>query len=79
MCSLLQVVATAEDREPPSETPRPPRADGVEDTLFSHISGIAYKLALSEEERQVGLHLYYSVLFAMVLSIHMYMNAIHIM
>ncbi|CAH1225250.1 SPAG17 [Branchiostoma lanceolatum] len=50
-CMLEQVSATEEDREPPSERPVPPRQDGVNPRLASHMSGAAVKLALSVEEQ----------------------------
>ena len=50
---IFQIVATEEDREPPSETPRAPRSDGLDDELAKHIGSLAFKLALSKEEQQV--------------------------
>lgn len=50
-CMLEQVLATEENLEPPSETPRPRRQDGLDDTLAKHISHMAYKLALTQEEQ----------------------------
>ena len=51
---LRQVVASEEEREPPSEVQKPPRADGLADNLAEHVSNLAFQLALSNEERQVG-------------------------
>ena len=50
----VQIVATEEDKDPPSEVPIPPRADGLDEDLARHISAMAYKLALTEEEQQVN-------------------------
>ena len=47
------MVATEEGLDPPSEVPRPKREDGLDETLAKHISSLAYKLALSEEEQSV--------------------------
>lgn len=54
-CILIQqVVATEEDKTPPSAAKPPPRTDGLNDSLASHISSVAFKLALSEEEHNVS-------------------------
>ena len=50
--SLLQISATEENKVPPSETPRPARSDGLEGVLATHISQMAFKLALTEAEMQ---------------------------
>ena len=56
LCTLyVQIVATEEDKDPPSEVPIPPRADGLDEDLARHISAMAYKLALTEEEQQVNI------------------------
>ncbi|XP_078322368.1 sperm-associated antigen 17-like isoform X10 [Crassostrea virginica] len=52
-CMLEQVVATDEGRDPPSEQLPPRRADGINSSLVSHISKMAFKLALSEEEHSM--------------------------
>ena len=52
-CMVEQVVATEEGRDPPSETLKPRREDGLDDNLAAHISALAYKLGLSDEERDV--------------------------
>ena len=53
--SCVQIVATEEDKDPPSEVPIPPRADGLDEDLARHVSAMAYKLALTEEEQQVNI------------------------
>ena len=40
-------------KEPPSEVQPAPRADGLEQGLSKHIGALAFKLALSEKEREV--------------------------
>ncbi|XP_061176448.1 sperm-associated antigen 17-like isoform X2 [Saccostrea echinata] len=52
-CMLEQVVATDEGSDPPSEQLPPKRADGLNSNLVSHISSMAFKLALSEEEHNM--------------------------
>ena len=49
-----QIEATEECIPPPSERPKPKREDGLDHDLAAHISGIAFKLALSPEEKEVG-------------------------
>ena len=39
-------------KEPPSEVQPPARSDGLEHGLAKHIGGLAFKLALSDTERQ---------------------------
>ncbi|KAK7474792.1 hypothetical protein BaRGS_00033973 [Batillaria attramentaria] len=51
-CMLEQVVATEENREPPSEQTPQPRVDGLSGQVAEHLSGIAFKLALSEDEHK---------------------------
>lgn len=53
-CMVEQVVATEEGRDPPSETIKPRREDCLDDGLAKHISSLAYKLGLSDEERDVS-------------------------
>ena len=53
-CIVEQVVATEEGRDPPSETIKPRRDDGLEENLAKHISSLAYKLGLTDEERDVS-------------------------
>lgn len=50
---VLQIEASELGREPPSEVQPPPRADGLEQGLSQHIGALAFKLALSETEREV--------------------------
>jgi hypothetical protein len=51
---FLQIVASEENRDPPSEQVPVPRMDGLANQVAEHLSGIAFKLALSEEEHKVG-------------------------
>nr|KAG5694504.1 hypothetical protein BaRGS_014235 [Batillaria attramentaria] len=51
-CMMEQVVATEENREPPSEQTPQPRVDGLSGQVAEHLSGIAFKLALSEDEHK---------------------------
>ena len=44
------MVASENGQETPSETPRTQRSDGLEETVASHISSLAFKLSLSKEE-----------------------------
>ena len=48
------MVASEDDKDIGSETPKPPRPDGLEDSVSQHVSNAVYKLGLSESERQVG-------------------------
>ncbi|XP_021376816.1 sperm-associated antigen 17-like isoform X5 [Mizuhopecten yessoensis] len=50
---LEQVVATEENIDPPSEQLPPKRQDGLNSELAAHISGLAFKLALSEDEQKI--------------------------
>lgn len=61
-CTFLtiQIVATEEDKDPPSEVPVPQRADGLDEELARHISTMAYKLALTDEEQQVEILILYT-------------------
>ncbi|XP_076445026.1 sperm-associated antigen 17-like isoform X2 [Babylonia areolata] len=52
-CMLEQVVATEENREPPSEQPAANRNDGLSSHVADHLSSVAFRLALSEEEHKV--------------------------
>ena len=47
------MVATDQGLDPPSEVPRPKREDGLEESLAKHISALAYKLALTDDEQNV--------------------------
>lgn len=49
-CMLEQVVATKEEIDPPSEQQPARRADGINHELANHLSTVAFKLALTEEE-----------------------------
>ncbi|ESO93308.1 hypothetical protein LOTGIDRAFT_232733 [Lottia gigantea] len=51
-CMLEQVVATEENKEPPSEQVPPQRSDGLNPQLASYLSSMAFKLALSEDEHK---------------------------
>lgn len=51
---LVQVMATEENREPPSEQPPAGRNDGLSGQIADHLSGVAFKLALSEDEHKVS-------------------------
>ena len=46
-------MATEENREPPSEQPPANRNDGLSSQVATHLSGIAFKLALSQDEHKV--------------------------
>ena len=46
-------MATEENREPPSEQPPASRNDGLSSQVADHLSGVAFKLALSEDEHKV--------------------------
>ena len=46
-------MATEENREPPSEQPPASRNDGLSCQVADHLSGVAFKLALSEDEHKV--------------------------
>lgn len=50
---FVQVSATEEDREPPSETPCQTTPDGLDQTVAKHLGTMAFKLALSKEEAEV--------------------------
>ncbi|CAH1799483.1 unnamed protein product [Owenia fusiformis] len=50
-CMLEQIQATEDGKLPPSEQSKPPRTDGLDPTLASHISGMAFKLALTQDEQ----------------------------
>ncbi|XP_076077508.1 sperm-associated antigen 17-like isoform X7 [Mytilus galloprovincialis] len=50
---LEQIVATEESKEPPSEQVPPRRKDGLNSELAKYISGMAFKLALTEEEHNI--------------------------
>ena len=49
----FQIEASELGKEPPSEVQPPPRADGLEQGLSKHIGDLAFKLALTEKEREV--------------------------
>lgn len=51
---MLQIEAAEFGHEPPSEVQPPSRADGLEQGLSKHIGSLAFKLALSESEREVS-------------------------
>ncbi|XP_067947410.1 sperm-associated antigen 17-like [Watersipora subatra] len=51
-CMLEQVEASELGKEPPSEVQPTPRADGLEHGLSKHIGALAFKLALSETEKE---------------------------
>ena len=50
---IAQVVASSTGQEPPSETPRASRTDGLEESVAKHISTLAFKLALSKDEQEL--------------------------
>ena len=50
---IIKVVATEENREPPSEQVPARREDGLNTDLASHISSVAFKLALTADEHNV--------------------------
>lgn len=52
--SEMKIVATEESKEPPSEQVPPRRKDGLNSELAKYISGMAFKLALTEEEHNVS-------------------------
>ncbi|XP_055887729.1 sperm-associated antigen 17-like isoform X4 [Biomphalaria glabrata] len=49
-CMLEQVIATEEEKIPPSEEPPPTRSDGIHFYLASYLANTANKLPLSEKE-----------------------------
>lgn len=49
----LQVVASEENRDPPSEQSLPRRPDGLNSELANHLSNITLRLAFTEQERKV--------------------------
>ncbi|KAH3826467.1 hypothetical protein DPMN_128373 [Dreissena polymorpha] len=49
-CMLEQIEATQQNIEPPSEQKPPRRSDGLNTNLANHLSSLAFKLALTEEE-----------------------------
>ena len=49
-----QVVATKEEIEPPSEQQPAKRSDGINHDLANHLSHVAFKLALTEDEHNVS-------------------------
>ncbi|KAL8578119.1 hypothetical protein ACOMHN_055439 [Nucella lapillus] len=51
-CMLEQVVATEENREPPSEQPPANRNDGLSASVADQLTNVAFKLALSEDEHK---------------------------
>ncbi|XP_074656457.1 sperm-associated antigen 17-like [Tubulanus polymorphus] len=52
-CMLEQVTATAEDKLLPSETIPAVQPDGLSQELATHLSSMAFKLGLSEDERKL--------------------------
>ena len=53
-CNIVsQVVATKEEIDPPSEQQPPKRSDGLNPDLANHLSKVAFRLALTEEEHSV--------------------------
>ncbi|RUS91851.1 hypothetical protein EGW08_000422 [Elysia chlorotica] len=52
-CMLEQITANEEGREPPSEQAPPIRPDGVNFHLASYLTGVAFKLGLTESEHQM--------------------------
>ncbi|XP_071495561.1 sperm-associated antigen 17-like [Diadema antillarum] len=53
-CMLEQIVATSEDRGPPSDWTKIPREDGLEHSLAAHIDKMADKLHISSKEADGG-------------------------
>ncbi|XP_067675915.1 sperm-associated antigen 17-like [Haliotis asinina] len=51
-CMLEQIEASEQSKDPPSEQPPPARTDGLNNVLASHLSDVAFKLALSEGEHK---------------------------
>jgi len=49
-----QIEATQQNLEPPSEQKPPQRSDGLNVDLAKHLSNLAFKLALTEDEHNVG-------------------------
>ena len=54
MFFYAQIEATQENRDPPSEQQPARRSDGVNNELANHLSTLAFKLALTEEEHNVS-------------------------
>lgn len=54
ICLSIQVEATQHNIEPPSEQQPPRREDGLNIDLASHLSSLAFKLALTEDEHNVS-------------------------
>lgn len=52
-CYFQQVEATQQNLEPPSEQQPPRRGDGLNNDLAKHLSSLAFKLALTEDEHSV--------------------------
>ena len=52
---IIQVEATQQNIDPPSEQQPPRRDDGLNNELANHLSSLAFKLALTEEEHIVSL------------------------
>lgn len=52
-----QVEATQNSLEPPSEQQPPRRSDGLNNDLANHLSSLAFKLALTEDEHSVSFFL----------------------
>ncbi|XP_046333573.2 sperm-associated antigen 17-like isoform X4 [Haliotis rufescens] len=51
-CMLEQIEASEQSKDPPSEQPPPTRTDGLNNLLASHLTDVAFKLALSESEHK---------------------------
>lgn len=49
----LQIEATESGKEPPSEVQPPARSDSLDQGLAKHIGTLAFKLALTDSEREV--------------------------